>query len=299
MNTKNVLLICVMLLFAIPTESIASKSSVTLMDFRPAGTTQSIERKIEFKPLTSAGLLLSSDDIAKGNFMSFSWNYPRTIEAFAELSPECVSRNAHVVGPDGGEYVSSAVMPVIAGSVPAWRFTGVVIGLRQLIPGLKGVTLSVRLDKAYRLSGEEITEFEPDKWRDGEYRRNFVLTHGTPLAETPVSEFVKNEIMNWNVYETEVGLIASPWSEDRVREMAEMNPAYSFFQRLVKVGNFRLSMSVTATFTGAGMDVVRALGAKSSGLDWKSEQSLLRQGRNLMYMDVQYKMYCARRDGLK
>lgn len=287
-RTRRSVWYCLLLvLLTVPTAH-AAKSRETLKDYRPDGVAQPMEAVKEFRPVSFAGIPLSM--LEGGNFMCFSWNYPREHVAFSELAPERVSYNAHVVGPEG-EYIAYAVMPTVAGDVPYWRFTGVVGGIRTLKPGMKGVTHSTMLDKAYRLSGEEIVEYVPGKWADGDYRRDFVRKYGTPLDETPVSEIAKQEISRWNVYETEVGLLASPWDEGQVRRIAEINPAYSGLGKIVKAGNFRLTPSLTSIFTGIAMDVISALGQKPCGYDAKSVMSREQLGKTVLFIDANYREY--------
>ncbi|NTV54883.1 MAG: hypothetical protein HGA16_00055 [Candidatus Moranbacteria bacterium] len=292
-RTRRSVWYCLLLLVLLAADAKAGGSE-TLRDFRQAGSAQPSERKEDFKPLAFAGVALTGE-IKAGNFTCFSWNFPETPEALAEWDPLRVSYQAHVVGADGKEYVSHALFAGIAGSYPAPRYAGVVEGITSARPDLKGVTLSTKLQKAYTLSGVEIREFDPEKWADGEYRRAFVLRYGTPLSDTPVTDLVKSEIAHWNVYQTTIGLVASPWDESQVRKLAEMNPRYSFFGKLVDVGNFRVSLSMIATASGAALDVLSAIGAKSTGFDYKSQQSRIDQGYNLLVWNQLYAVYFSRK----
>ena len=287
MNKQNSVIVwCFLLTLAFANDAFA-RSSETLHDFRLIGSSP-VERKVEFRPLAFAGLELT-DNIKSGNFVCFSWNYPETVEAFSEWDRLRISFQAHVVGEDGSEYVTHALFAGVIGNIPAPRYGGVVEGISGPRSDLKGVTLTTELDKAYTLLGKEIPEFDPEKWENGEYRRSFVLKYGTTLSETPVSELVKNEVMNWNVYETKIGLVASPWNEDQVRKLAVINPQDTFLQKLVGVGKFRIRLSPIATASGAVLDVIGAIGAKSRNFGHKSVQSREEQGYNMLCWTRLYK----------
>ena len=290
-RTKRIIVImwcwCLLLTLTCADNAFAGGSEV-LHDFRQFGLPTPLERKVEFRPLASAGILFS-DNIKSGNFTGFTWNYPMTESSCSEfggLKGLKISYQAHVVGEDGSEYVSWALFAGIHGkNNPAPRYGGVVEGILGQKTGLKGVTLSTKLNRAYTLFGKEISEFEPDKWKEGEYRRSFVLKYGTPLSETNISEIVKKEIMGWYVYKTKIGLIVSPWPKElmeKVEILANINPRYTFIDTLADVGNFRADISPIQTASSAILDVVHTIGAKSQGFDDESYQSRMEQGYNIL-----------------
>ncbi len=291
-RTKRIIVImwcwCLLLTLTCADNAFAGGDKI-LRDFRLNGSPTPVEWKVDFDLLTTVGMKLSPD-IRSGNFTCFSWNYPMTVETLAEFGRLRVCYQSHVVGTDGTEYVSHALFAGVAGEIPAPRYGGVVEGILSPRSDLKGVTLTTKLNRAYTLMGERIKEFDPEKWQDGEYRRAFVLKYGTPLSETPVSELVKNEIMNWYVYETRIGLVASPWNEEQVLEVAKIISQDTFFQKLVGVGNFRLSLSPIGSALGAVLDVRRAAYAKSRNYDNEgSERSLWEQGEDVMVMSRLYR----------
>lgn len=224
------------------------------------------------EPQETVGLKITPS-IRKGEISVYHGIFPNVL--FGEYYPGRVRWNGVARQSNGREFfVQSLFSPI--DNLGNFTWTIIVDGNPDNTARI--VMLSTAVDYGYSPLGDEFhikdrSSFLSDK--DG-YRAKFILEKGTPVSDLKkkdTGEFYQNILAQWNPWkDKESGdEIWSPLGLKEVKEIAAINPQYSFSQKLVATGDFMLCIDPIAVTVGAGIDFFRANGAPSAGWDYNSE----------------------------
>lgn len=194
-----------------------------------------------------------------------------------ENFPGRVSWSGWVVNPDGKEFWAQALFAGLDESLKP--FMVIVIDGDEttgLMPDAKYVTLSSGATFAYDAGGSSVEIFSPeDYWRKPEYRKEIADEHGDKIGDLEkVDPVIMEKIMtNWSYFHSdERGGIKfySPLTEEQFKEVASINPQYTFAGKFVANSRLMISPDYIAVAISLGFDVMRSADAPSTGWDFDS-----------------------------
>lgn len=243
-----------------------------------------VVREMGVDPVMFSGIPFT-ENIRTGNFVAVLADFPQTAESYAEWDPLRVRYQAHAVGSDGREYPAYALFAGFIGGTP--RYIVIVEGVTERKDDIRILTFSTLLSKAYSLKAKPVEAFDAKKYKDsGSYRAEICAAGGTPLSESRLVTGMRDAIANWNVYRTKSGPLATPLSEQDVKYLAGINPQYGYWEKFTGTAKVGASPDYISSGVGLVMDFLRASGAKSTGFDYESVQSRLRQGYNMTILEA-------------
>lgn len=246
------------------------------------GQKEKVVRSMGIDPVMFSGLPWT-DDLRAGRFVTLLASFPATPEAWAEWDPLRIRYQAHAVGTDGREYPAYAVFAGYIGCTP--RYFVFVEGLQKPDAGVKVVTFSTLLDRAYDLRGREV-KFDATKFRkDASYRKEFVQSEGTATDAVRSVQGMRRAFDGWSVYDTKSGQIVTPLDGPQVKYLAGTNPQYSYWEKVTGSARVSVSADYVSTAVGIVFDLVSAGSVKAQGFDYGSVMSRSRQGYNLAVLE--------------
>lgn len=224
------------------------------------------------EPQETVGLKITPS-IKKGEVSLYHGIFPNVL--FGEYYPGRIRWNGVARQRDGKEFfVQSLFSPI--DDLGNFTWTIVVDGSPDNTARI--VMLSTAVDYGYSPLGDEFpikdrASFLNDK---AGYRAKLILEKGIPLSDLKkmdTGEFYRDVLAQWNPWkDKESGNeIWSPLGLKEVKEIAAINPQYSFSQKLVATGDFMLCIDPIAVTVSAGIDFFRANRAPAAGWDYNSE----------------------------
>ncbi|HBP01526.1 MAG: hypothetical protein UY41_C0020G0010 [Candidatus Moranbacteria bacterium GW2011_GWE1_49_15] len=216
------------------------------------------------EPYQSLGVV-ETDAIKKREVTVFKAVFPEIL--FGEYFPGRVRWNVLALDKSGREYFGQAVFSGISVS-GSFLFTVIMDG--KVPAEAKAMVLSTGLEFAYDLGGNEF-KLERRKIGDGAYRNEFISANGTKVSDMKRDEQFLSISRKWNRYQTPAGTLLSPLGEKEVKEIAGINPKYSFSEKLVGSGHFTLVADYVGTAASLAIDVMRAPNVPSEGWDYNSQ----------------------------
>lgn len=216
------------------------------------------------EPYQSLGITETAS-IKSGYVSVFRATYPEIL--FGEYFPGRIRWNVLGADESGKEYFGQAIFSGIS-VTGSFLFTIVLDG--NIPAGTKAIVLSTGLDYAYDLLGKEF-QLNRTKIGDPSYRKDFILANGTRVSDMKMDEKFISMIKKWNLYDTPSGKLLSPLGEKEVKEIAGINPKYSYSEKLIGSGNFTLVADYIGTTVSFAIDLIRAQNVPSEGWDYNSQ----------------------------
>jgi len=230
-------------------------------------------------PHESLGLRPTSA-IRQGNISVFMTEFP--LQLFGEYFPGRLRWNSWTILPDGTERFGQVIF---VGVHPSGYYYGVDVIDGQISAG-QTVILSSAMDYIYSPLGKELKIKRQKFLADPAYRKKKIkeankIKGGKTFnldSLYKVTEF-QDVIKSWNQIQYPEGYLLSPYGIKEVAKIRGINPRYSYFQKLVGTGKFRISpIPEPITFAisnsiGIVMDMINAKQAPSTGWDFDSQIS--------------------------
>ncbi len=188
-----------------------------------------------------------------------------------EYYPGRVKWSAWVVDTDGKEYYAQVLF---AGVYYSGELRGVIVVDGKPSGKAKILNLSTLVEYGYNLNGKEYP-INRQKFlhNTDNYRKEMVKKYGTEVGPYITKFDFLKAVKGWNKYQTPKGILLSPLGEKEVKEIAAINPQYSWTEKLVGSGRFAATMDPIATAVGIAIDVFRSMngGVPSVGWDYNSQ----------------------------
>lgn len=197
---------------------------------------------------------------------------------FGEFFPGRIRWNAIAEDQNGQEYFGQAIFSGI--SVTGDFLFTIVMDGKNIPSDAKALVFSTGLDFAYNFGGREF-RFDRDKIGDGNYRKQFILANGSNISERKPDEIFFGLLKKWNRYQTPEFVLLSPLGEKELKEIAGINPKYSYSEKLVGSGHFALVLDYVGTAMSLAIDLMVAPGVPSEGWDYNSQ---LPSRRNMAFI---------------
>ncbi len=230
-------------------------------------------------PHESLGLQ-PTPDTCQGNFSVFMVDFP--LRLFGEYFPGRLRWNTWTILPDGAERFGQVIF---VGMHPSGYYFGLEIIDGQVSSGQTAL-LSSAVNYIYSPLGKELKVDRAKFLTDPLYRKKKIrkvnsdkkgnLFNLNLLSRVPGFQKV---IKSWNQIQYPEGYLLSPYGVKEVAKIRGINPQYSYFQKLVGTGRFRINpvpnpLAVAiATSVGVVMDMISAGQAPSTGWDFDSQIS--------------------------
>lgn len=223
------------------------------------------------EPYQSVGIS-KTPSIERGEITTVAGQrFPKIL--LGEYWPGRIRWNSWTVDGEGYEYFGQAML---AGINYAGYLNDIIVidGKISKNSDSKGVILSSAVDYAYDLEkGLEIPLDRNKFLVDREYRREIINQHGTSLKKLSRVSNMPELFTHWNKYETPTGILISPLGEEEVKEIAGINPQYSFSEKLVATTHGSISMDWIGSVAKFGIEVITAANGSipSTGWDYNSQ----------------------------
>jgi hypothetical protein len=199
---------------------------------------------------------------------------------FGEYYPGRIRWNAWVVAEDGREY--SAQM-IFSGIDYGGNFVCLVVIDGKPPKDSRVVISSSLVDFVYDLAENETEVVRQKFLNDPAYRRPIVLAKGTKIGDIkPATKFYE-VIKSWNMYKTPEGILISPIGEKEVREIAGINPQYSFSEKFVGITHGAISYDVIGSAIQIGIEAFRSSNGSVPTMGW-DYNSQIPSRRNMAFI---------------
>lgn len=219
-----------------------------------------------------------TEGIKKGDFSVFLVKFP--LRLFGEYYPGRLRWNVWTILPDGSERFGQVIF---SGIHPSGDYFGTMILDGEILTGQTAI-LSSAVDYIYSPLGQEL-EVDREKFlSDSVYRAEKIREvnkdqSGNVFDLQGLSRLdgFRDVLKTWNQIRTPEGNLISPYGVNEVAVIRGINPQYSYFEKLVGTGNFRVSLIPDPTglaiinSIGVVMDLIRAGKAPATGWDYNSE----------------------------
>lgn len=219
-----------------------------------------------------------TESIKKGNFSVFLVKFP--LRLFGEYYPGRLRWNVWAISQDGSERFGQVIF---SGMHPSGDYFGTMILDGQIFSGQTAI-LSSAVDYIYSPQGRELAVDRGNFLSDPVYRKEKIQEvnrdQGGGIFDLQALSRLDGfgEVLKtWNQLQTPEGYLLSPYGVDEVAVIRGINPQYSYFEKLVGTGNFRVSLIPDPTglaiinSIGVVMDLIRAGKAPATGWDYNSE----------------------------
>ncbi len=195
---------------------------------------------------------------------------------FGEYFPGRIRWNGWAVEPDGREYFAQSIFTGIDFS---GHFSERTIVDARASQDARVMNFSSLIAYAYSLTGTEFSLKFHKILNDVKYRKDFILKYGTRLGDLQNDQNFVKIISKWNLYNSPNGQILSPIGEKQLKEIAGINPEYTFVGQLVGSGRFMLTPDYIGTIVSLGIDVFCSADGSipSKGWDYNSQLPNRRQ----------------------
>jgi hypothetical protein len=240
------------------------------------------KEEIQMLVLPHESLGLSpTQDICRRNISVFMITFP--LRLFGEYFPGRLRWNTWTILPNGTEKFGQIIF---VGMHPSGCYFGIEIIDGQISSGGQTAILSSAVDYIYSPLGKELKVDRVKFLADSQYRKKVIqkVNKGKDgnifnlSLLSRVSGF-QEVIKSWNQIKYPEGYLLSPYGVKEVATIRRINPQYSYFQKLIGTGKFRISpipnpiVFAISNSIGIAMDMIKAAGMPSRGWDFDSQIS--------------------------
>jgi len=218
--------------------------------------------------------------ICRGSISTFMVDFP--LRLFGEYFPGRLRWNSWTILPDGTERFGQVIF---VGMHPSGYYYGVDIIDGQVHFG-QTVILSSAMNYIYSPLGKELKVDRQKFLTDPAYRKKKIRKVNTNKGGnvfnlsllSRVTGF-QDVIKSWNQIQYPEDYLLSPYGVKEVAAIRGINPQYSYFQKLIGTGKFRISpipepiAFAISNSIGIVMDMINAKQAPSTGWDFNSQIS--------------------------
>jgi hypothetical protein len=253
-------------------------NNLTLKNVDTADSQDRKEVKIPIDPYQTLGLLETEAiksgkvTVVKGTFSNIRWG---------EYFPGRISSKCWAVDDKGKEHFCQSVIYDLG-------FDGKLMEavIVDTADPTNVIILSTIGQYAYDLDENEF-EIEVAQFASNadDYRKKIILQKGTRTSTKPEMNNFLETTKKWNRYQTPEGVLLSPLGEKELKYIAEINPGYTFLERMIRDGKFSLVPDATGTIAGLAIDAIRAAGAPSTGWDFNSIITRRQMGMIIDYIE--------------
>ncbi len=244
-------------------------------------TTPKTQKKIQMLVLPHESLgLKPTPAICQGNVSTFMVTFP--LRLFGEYFPGRLRWNTWTILPNGTERFGQIIF---VGMHPSGYYFGVEIINGQVSFG-QTVILSSAVDYIYSPLGKELEVNRVKFLADSQYRKKVIQKvnkgkDGNIFNLSLLSRVLgfQEIIKSWNQIKYPEGYLLSPYGVKEVATIRGINPQYSYFQKLLGTGKFRISpipnplVFAISNSLGIVMDMVNTGNIPSTGWDFDSQIS--------------------------
>jgi hypothetical protein len=216
--------------------------------------------------------------ICRGDISTFMVVFP--LQLFGEFHPGRLRWNTWTIPDDGSERFGQVIF---SGMHPSGQYFGTEVIDGQISSGQTAI-LSSAVDYIYSPFGKELPVERGKFLADPAYRRKKIMEVNTDkngnvfnLNSLSRIEGFQQEIKTWNQVQYPEGYLLAPYGVEEVAKIRGINPQYSYFQKLVGTGKFRVNPILDPTgfvicnSIGVAMDLIGAGSAPSTGWDYNAE----------------------------
>ncbi len=216
--------------------------------------------------------------ISRGDISTFMVIFP--LQLFGEYHPGRLRWNTWTILDDNSERFGQVIF---SGMHPSGKYFGTEIIDGQASSGQTAI-LSSAVDYIYSPYGKELSVERGKFLFDTAYRKEKIIEVNTDengnifnLSSLSRIEGFQETIKSWNQIQYPEGYLLSPYGVDEVAKIRGINPQYSYFQKLIGTGKFRVNPILDPTgfaicnSIGVAMDLIGAGSAPSTGWDYNSE----------------------------
>lgn len=216
--------------------------------------------------------------ICKGDISTYMVVFP--LQLFGEFHPGRLRWNTWTISDDGLERFGQVIF---SGMHPSGQYFGTEVIDGKISSGQTAI-LSSTVDYIYSPLGKEIAVERGKFITDPAYRKEKIKEVNTnengnvfSLSSLSRIDGFQQEIKAWNQIQYPEGYLLSPYGVEEVAKICGINPQYSYFQKLVGTGKFRVNPILDPTgfaicnSIGVAMDLIGAGSAPSTGWDYNSE----------------------------
>ena len=280
---KNLMMAAALVATALSTPAYAG-NSVQLKDGKQ------VVMSIGYDPMDSTGIYWNQN-LESGNYVAIAGLHPNSPEAWAEWDPYApITAGLAVSATTGREYPLRVFNAGYINCSPRPVLLVLVEGVREQQGDIKIILLSRRADMAFVLNGGNTGQALNKKkfQQDAQYRKAFVLTHGTSLADGPsATNILKAAFPVWDTYQHKDGRrLKTPLNPEQIQYLKGLNPQYGYGEKLVGTAQVSISMDPISTAMGAVFDLMGGLFAKPKGFDRKSVVGRQDMGYRLMVLEA-------------
>lgn len=199
---------------------------------------------------------------------------------FGEFYMGRIRWNTWTILDDGSERFGQVIF---SGMHPSGQYFGTEVIDGQVSSGQTAI-LSSAADYIYSPYERELPVERGRFLSDSVYRREKVIEVNTDengnvfnLSSLSRIEGFQQEIKTWNQIQYPEGYLLSPYGVEEVAKIRGINPQYSYFQKLVGTGKFRVNPIpnpegfAICNSINVAMDLIGAGSAPSTGWDYNSE----------------------------
>lgn len=241
-------------------------ANLKMQNIDSVSVTTEIDMLIE--PYESLGIM-ETEAIKSGDVTILHCIIPDIL--MGEYYPGRIKWNSWVVDTNGKEYYAQLLF---AGVYYSGELRGVIVVDGKPSGKAKILNPSTLVEYAYDLNSKEY-KLERQKFlHDTEnYRKETVNKYGTEIGPYVTKFDFLKAVKGWNRYQTPKGILLSPLGEKEIKEIAAINPQYSWTEKLAGSGRFAVTMDPIATAVGVAIDVFRSMngGIPSMGWDYNSQ----------------------------
>ncbi len=257
------------------------------------------EKEINMLVLPHESLgLRPTKNVCKGNTTNLMVEFP--LQLFGEYFPGRLRWNTWTISKNGSEKFGQVIF---IGMHPSGFYFGIEIIDGQVSFG-QTVVLSSMVDYIYSPFGEELKVDRAKFLASSLYRKKMIRKVNAGKDGkvfnlnllSKVSGFQKI-IKTWNQIKYPEGYLLSPYGVKEVAAIRGINPQYSYFQKLIGTGKFRISpipnpiVFAISNSLGIVMDMIHAGSIPSIGWDFGSQVS-----RRQMSFVIDYLLNLAQRE---
>ncbi|TSD00955.1 MAG: hypothetical protein Athens071425_517 [Parcubacteria group bacterium Athens0714_25] len=216
--------------------------------------------------------------ISKGDISTFMVVFP--LKLFGEYYPGRLRWNTWTILDDNSERFGQVIF---SGMHPSGQYFGTEVIDGQISSGQTAI-LSSAVDYIYSPYGRELPVERGKFLADPAYRKEKIREVNTDengnifnLSSLSRIEKFQYVIKTWNQIQYPEGYLLSPCGVNEVAKIRGINPQYSYFQKLIGTGTFRINPIPDPTgfaicnSINVAMDLIGAGNAPSTGWDYNSE----------------------------
>lgn len=208
--------------------------------------------------------IMETESLKTGNVTILHCIIPDLL--MGEYYPGRVKWNSWVVDTDGKEYYAQLLF---AGIYYSGELRGVIVVDGKPSRKARILNLSTLVEFGYNLNGKECPLNRQKFLHNTEnYRKETVNKYGTEISSYITKFDFLKAVKGWNKYQTPKGKLLSPLGEKEVKEIAGINPQYSWSEKLVGSGRFAVTMDPIATAVGIAIDVFRSMNGSVPSMGW-------------------------------